>query len=64
MNIKKLTVEFVTVFAVILVTVSLVTFLWNLIGHGESAADWETRFPFYDFKVLCFMRAMQGDNAF
>ena len=46
MNIKKLVVEFATVFAVTLVTVALVTFLWNLIGHGESSVDWETSFRF------------------
>lgn len=46
MNIKKLVVEFGTVFAVTLVTVALVTFLWNLIGYGESAVDWETSFRF------------------
>jgi hypothetical protein len=46
MNIMKLIVEFVTVFAVALVTVALVTFLWNLIGHGESTVDWETSFSF------------------
>ena len=46
MSIKKLVVEFVTVFAVALVTVAVVTFLWNLIGHGESAVDWETSFRF------------------
>ena len=46
MNIKKLVVEFVTVFAVTLVTVALVTFLWNIIGHGESTVDWETSFRF------------------
>ncbi len=46
MNIKKLVVEFGTVFSVTLVTVALVTFLWNLIGHGESAIDWETSFRF------------------
>jgi hypothetical protein len=46
MNIKKLVVEFGTMFAVALVTVALVTFLWNLIGHGESAIDWETSFRF------------------
>jgi hypothetical protein len=46
MNIKKLVVEFGTVFAVVLVTVALVTFLWNLIGHGESTVDWETSFRF------------------
>jgi hypothetical protein len=46
MNIRKLAVEFVTVFAVALVTVALVTFLWNIIGHGASAVDWETSFRF------------------
>ena len=30
MNIKKLIVEFATVFAVALVTAALATFLWNL----------------------------------
>jgi hypothetical protein len=46
MNIKKLVVEFVTVFAVALVTTAIVTFLWNIIGHGESTIDWETSFRF------------------
>jgi hypothetical protein len=46
MKIKNLVVEFVVVFAVALVTVALVTFLWNLIGHGESTVDWETSFRF------------------
>ncbi len=46
MNIKKLVVEFGTIFSVTLVTVALVTFLWNLIGHGQSAVDWETSFRF------------------
>jgi len=46
MNIKKLVVEFGTVFAVTLATTALVTFLWNLIGHGASAVDWETSFRF------------------
>lgn len=46
MNIKKLIVEFVTVFAVALVTTAIVTFLWNIIGHGESSIDWETSFRF------------------
>ena len=44
MNTKKPVVEFVTVFAIALVTVALVTFLWNLIGHGESTVDRETSF--------------------
>jgi hypothetical protein len=46
MKIKKLVIEFVTVFAVVFVTVALVTFLWNIIGHAESAVDWETSFRF------------------
>ena len=46
MNIKKLVAEFVTVFAVALVTTAIVTFLWNLIGHGEGTIDWETSFRF------------------
>ncbi|MBI5962325.1 MAG: hypothetical protein HY863_02525 [Chloroflexi bacterium] len=46
MNIKKLVVEFVAVFTVTLATAALVTFLWNLIGHGASTVDWETSFRF------------------
>jgi hypothetical protein len=46
MNVKKLVIEFVTVFAVALVTTAIVTFLWNIIGHGESTVDWETSFRF------------------
>jgi H+/Cl- antiporter ClcA len=46
MNIKKLVDEFGTVFAVVLVTGAIVTFLWNIIGHGESSIDWESSFRF------------------
>ncbi len=46
MSIKNLVVEFVTVFGVALVTTAIVTFLWNIIGHGESTIDWETSFRF------------------
>jgi hypothetical protein len=46
MNSKKLVVEFVTVFAVALVTTVIVTFLWNIIGQGANAVDWETSFRF------------------
>ncbi len=42
MNIKKWGAEFVGVFVVALVTAALVTYLWNLIGHGQQAVDWET----------------------
>jgi hypothetical protein len=46
MIIKKLVVEFVTVFVVALVTTAIVTLLWNIINHGASAIDWETSFRF------------------
>lgn len=46
MKVKKLAIEFVTVFAAAMVTAVIVTFLWNLIGHGESSVDWETSFRF------------------
>jgi len=46
MKIKKLVVEFASVFAVALLAVAGVTFLWNLIGYGENAVDWETSFRF------------------
>jgi len=38
----KLTFEFGFVFAITLISAAMVTFLWNFIGHGESAVDWET----------------------
>lgn len=44
MNIKQSVIEFMTVFAVALATGALVTLLWNYIGHGEMAVDWETAF--------------------
>ncbi len=43
---KKLAIEFTTVFTVALVITAAVTFLWNVIGHGESTIDWETSFRF------------------
>jgi hypothetical protein len=46
MNSKKLVIEFGTVFAVTLVTTALVTFLWNIVGHGTGIVDWETSFRF------------------
>jgi len=46
MNIMKLAAEFGTVFVVALVATAVVTFLWNLVGHGESTIDWETSFRF------------------
>jgi hypothetical protein len=44
MNIKRLLVDFATVFAVTLIVCGIVTLLWNLIVHGESTIDWETSF--------------------
>ncbi len=46
MSTRDLVVEFLTAFAIALVAGSLVTFLWNFIGHGESIVDWETSFSF------------------
>jgi Na+/melibiose symporter-like transporter len=46
MTIKKLAFEFVLAFVVTLVIVIIVTFLWNLIGHGTKIIDWETVFRF------------------
>ncbi|MHB1357707.1 MAG: hypothetical protein ACYCZF_17185 [Anaerolineae bacterium] len=46
MRLGKLANEFVTIFIVSLVIAALVTFLWNLIGHGIAAVDWETSFRF------------------
>jgi hypothetical protein len=46
MRIKKLAVEFGTIFKVALVMVAVVTFLWCFIGHVESAIDWDTSFRF------------------
>ena len=46
MNIKRLLVDSVTVFAVSLIVLVIVTLLWNLIFHGASTIDWETSFRF------------------
>ena len=46
MYIKKLVVECGAVITVALVTTAIVTFLWNIIGHGETSVDWETSFRF------------------
>jgi len=44
MNIKKILINFVAVFALTLVVSAIVTFLWNLIRHGVGTTDWETAF--------------------
>ena len=58
MNIKKLLVDFVTVFAVSLIVSVIVTLLWNLIVHGASTIDWETSVRFAIlFRVVHFWTA-------
>ena len=44
MNIKKLLVEFVTVFAVTFLVSVMVTLLWSRSVHGSNVVDWETSF--------------------
>jgi hypothetical protein len=46
MNLKKLLVDFVTVFAASLIVSAIVTSLSNLIVHGVSIVDWEASFSF------------------
>ncbi len=46
MNIKRLVVEFLIVFAVALVASVGVGAAWNLIVHGSPTIDWETSFRF------------------
>lgn len=46
MNIKKLLVDFATVFSVSLIVTFVVTFLSSLIVHGTGKIDWETSFRF------------------
>ena len=44
MNIKRLLIDFVSSFLLVLVVVSIVTYLWSLIFHAAGAVDWETSF--------------------
>jgi hypothetical protein len=46
MNITRLLVDFVTVFAITLIVAVIVTLLLNVIVHGASTLDWETSFRF------------------
>ena len=46
MNVKRLLVVFVAVFALTFIVTGTVTLLWNLIFHGASTIDWETSFRF------------------
>lgn len=44
MEIKKLIIGFITIFAITLVVSLVVTFFWSLTVHGISKFDWETSF--------------------
>lgn len=46
MNIKTYAIDFVIMFAIVLVVNLLVTFLYTLLVHGSGAVDWETAFQF------------------
>jgi len=41
---KKLIVDFITSFAIVLVVAAVVSFLYSLIVHGAGTIDWETSF--------------------
>lgn len=44
MNLKKYLTDLVLTFAIVLVVSTVVTFLYNLVAHGQGVADWETAF--------------------
>lgn len=46
MNLKKMIIGFITVFAITLLASMGVTFLWSLVFHGVAIIDWETSFRF------------------
>ena len=46
MKIKNLLIGFAITFAVTIVVAAIVTYLWNLIAHGQGTVDWETAFRF------------------
>ncbi len=63
MNIKLLVIEFGTVFAITLISVALVTFFWNFIGHGESIVDWETSIRFAIIFGIIFSWLVTGNQS-
>jgi hypothetical protein len=64
MNSKHLVIEFVVVFTITLVVPALVTFLWNLIRHGDSTTNWGISFMFaFLFSILLTWRKWQKMNA-
>jgi hypothetical protein len=46
MKLRKLLVDFVTVFAITVIVSAFVTSLSNLIVHGESTVNWEASFRY------------------
>jgi hypothetical protein len=46
MSIKQFTMDFMVMFAIVLVVNLIVTFLYGLIVHGSGVLDWESAFTF------------------
>jgi len=46
MKIKEFFVNFLIVFAVVLVVAVIMTYLWNLTLHGSGAVDWNISLVF------------------
>lgn len=46
MNLRRVLLGFITVFAVSLITCATVTLVWNLSVHRRSTIDWATSFRF------------------
>jgi hypothetical protein len=46
MDLKKIIAGFIITFAISLLVILSVTFLWNLVFHGTAKVDWETSFRF------------------
>lgn len=44
MNIKSFLIDFVSLFLLVFVVTSIVTYLWNLIFHDAGVVDWGTSF--------------------
>lgn len=46
MGIKQYAIDFVVMFAIVLVVNLIVTFLYSLIFHGSGVIAWDTAFQF------------------
>jgi hypothetical protein len=46
MSIKRYAIDFVLMFAIVLVVNLIVTYLYSLIVHGLGVINWETAFDF------------------